>query len=327
MSSTGSKLLRILNENPLTEPRGGVNSCPHINSNVRMDLPPTGIGFDKYRQEYRDLALAAKEIQKRTTTLIVTENTEGGNSILTMLENHKQSKGILSLIATGRILQELCEYSTTYDQGSSQGASYIIPRRGDMLNAFYFPSDLSWVKLNVNGITNGFYQGSTQGKSLDQILAEARQIPEQVDNLELLLELSRKGKIGFIHKQEDQIVISGVTYDRYILIQPFIPLISLTYSCIKIISSEPCKFYVESNYLDVSRSVMASSDFILYAEDQEYPLLCVVTGMMAPIYSGSLSSPTIPFFVDEYGNIPGLDSGILDICIINSKIIDSDNII
>ena len=253
--------------------------CARIKSKFRMDLPPES-RFDKFRQDYRNVAQFAQIMQEMSTTLIVNCRTESGT-----FDNVTNMKSVTGMAATnGTNLQLL--------QKVNCNRKHLLCRNCDYLTAFYFPSDLPWVKLNIGGQTTGFYTGSSTGKPLDEILAEARVLPEQSENLELLLELSRQGKIGFVHKQEEQIHLDGIIYDRYILLHPFIPLIGLHYHEVQIECSAPCSFYIEVNNLEgPNRHALASTESLfLYADRQELPIVQITGGLGGVKYMGNPSA-------------------------------------
>ena len=264
--------------------RAGNTRCVPMNGKHRMDLPSES-KYNPYRTDYRMLARAAQYMQGNTLSMMVYGDAVGagtGSSTGSLTGSSTGLAGLLQEIddsPSGATLQLLRKYSIK----PLPGTDMAIGQYEDYITGIYIPSDIHWVKLIIGGLPMGIYFGGagSSGKSLEDILDESRVIPRQRDNLELILEMSRLGQIGFVHKQENRIDINGVSYNRIVPLQPFIPIAALQYHEVCLQVSESCDCYVESNLLPGMRmrQAMVDKQLILYAEGQVNPIICVASGM------------------------------------------------
>lgn len=123
----------------------------------------------------------------------------------------------------------------------------VIRREYDLISAFYVPEDIKYVKLVCSGYVLGKYRGRFRDRSLEEIVTEAHTLPatHELTNLEYILWMSRQGKIGFTHNQEEFINIDGKVYRRLIFVQPVLPVCQCMYSKVEIISSDNRPIYAE----------------------------------------------------------------------------------
>ena len=143
-------------------------------------------------------------------------------------------------------------------------------RAYDVVTAVYVPEDLQSLHIIRNGGKIAEYtSGNSVTHDLDQILAESWTVPESEDEsaLEYILWVSRQGKIGFIHNQEETINLGGQTFKRLIVVQPYLPMAAILYSDAWLRTEPGVTLYLEVNCAaNTARIELCKNEHILWTD-------------------------------------------------------------
>ena len=232
-----------------------------MSSKLRENLPVKGKYspetlkiFDKHRAEWRKSVERTKAVYGKRAFIANGEaaNCDGATKMLVMMM--EQGEDVAQLLMK-------------YDLSTCQAT---ISRSVDVFTAFYVPEDVGWLKVEANGNLLGTFYGDYHELELDQILRESWTLPrsENESYLEYILWVSRQGKIGFVHNQEETIEIDGIVYKRLIFLQPVLPICQCCYAQILITTSNPCTVYLEGSIVDHKfRNDLIRNDMLGWVED------------------------------------------------------------
>lgn len=157
-----------------------------------------------------------------------------------------------------------------------------LEQAGDIVSAFYVPTDLRWVQLIINDVLLGEWKGCS--RPLSDILEAARTGPATDTHCRLadILAMARSVNKRYVHRQHPTMVVDGVKYRRLEAVQPFLPMIRLWPAIVAIAVSEPCIFFVESTNVRHHDRVMLLDDAAplncYYVEGQRLGIVTMPTG-------------------------------------------------
>ena len=214
---------------------------------LREDLPHRGANwsrddialFNEHRAKYKEGVQLAKSFYGDRAFIAGEESAtvEGCMKLLTMMMNQGDS------------IAQLLMKCDTKDNKIALTRSY------DVITAFYVPEDIKWLKVDSNGSILGEFHGKYIEVDLDEVLRQSWTVPSSEDSshLEYILWVSRQGKIGFVHNQEEIIDIDGVRYNRLIFMQPMIPVAQCLFVNMTITTSGPCTVNCRRNLIQLVR--------------------------------------------------------------------------
>lgn len=124
-------------------------------------------------------------------------------------------------------------------------------RQQDTLRGIYIPEHVEWVRLHsisFQGTDLQLQLKTSKNKTLDELREETQRLPS-VKDLDSLLERARCSSEeragGYVHTGRETIVLGGVVYRRYVLIEPCIPLNYISSEVINLVFSHDVTFYAE----------------------------------------------------------------------------------
>ncbi len=140
---------------------------------------------------------------------------------------------------------------------------FMLSCEYSMITAFYLPKEHSgWIGLFMLGnVLIGQYHGyQTHEIDLDDVLCQSKTVPSWDDGdnefLEYILFLSRQGRIGVIHRRQEEIEIDGSRYVRILFVQPFLPLDLTTHLYNFFLKSDnDVTIYLEANNVDYDKNL------------------------------------------------------------------------
>jgi len=274
-----------------------------MSSKLREDLPTKANDrfsdsfikmCNNYRADYKKIVKITKELY--TDRAVIVNNLESYNNKNNTLNGGNAMKvfggGMCNLLLGGLIDNNTASSQVLLKKELKQEEPFILIRSYDFITAFYVPKDLKWLKFWGGGIVLGQYWGRIRDDiDLEEILDQSKKVPDWQDKefLEYILWLSKQGKVGMIHRQEEEIEIDGVTHVRLIFIQPLIPNVAITYHELKVEISEDRAIYIEMNYAaNEYRTTIRNQKYIpiwIENESDNSPLCLVSDGFITDLIS------------------------------------------
>lgn len=267
-----------------------------MSSKLREDLPYSKKEwgdraveiFNQWRDDYKQGVKVAKKFYGDRAFIADGES----------LNHNSTTKLLMMMVEQGAKIAQLLVKSTT------NTANIIkLTRAYDVITAFYVPEDVEWLKVISNGLTIGWFHGRYRELDLEDLLEQSWSMPESADEsfLEYILWVSRQGKIGFVHNQEEDIEIDGVNYRRLIFMQPMLPIVQCAFTEVTIETSGPCTVYLEVSTCEGElRANLGHKPMTGWVEDLDdgIPLIQFSGGMVGKRYmmdkeNGVDSLPTL----------------------------------
>lgn len=277
-------------------------------SKLREDLPtipnrrysPEDIKlFDEHRKKYKEEVNYAKKLYSSVVSIVDVDSEEYEKSTVFVknfvekyeaLGNLSEEFDSYASINNNYILNKENKPSRILEKYTPKELGHPIHvinlrRTVDFITAFYFPEDLEWAQLSSNEEFLGFFRGEPVEVELEYLLSNSLSVPESNGYfLEVLLWRSNHGENTISHSQEEKIEIDGMIYKRVIFIQPFLPMVAIPFSCLKLHLNDSRDIYIEGSVLSSleERERNAVKKYILWYEDKTKwrPLLSVKDGVI-----------------------------------------------
>lgn len=215
-----------------------------------LEALPSYFYREKIRAEYVDGVNLIKELYKNKVCVI------------NDAPEFDQTEDIANTLDTYYVdvISKIAEFNYTKNMQSLtkvtphlENEVYILKlsRSFNIITALYVPEDCNNICLYINDMKMAEYKSDYKQAEpdIEVILQESKVIPPSKDDIEYILWLSKKGRTGYIHSQEEKITINGQIYKRVILLQPAIPLCSMYWCDNYIIVPDSRDIYVESIYI------------------------------------------------------------------------------
>ncbi len=274
---------------------------------------------NKHRAKYKEAVKLAHSLYVDKVVMI--NGTDIYNSETSTCNSHEvlgayngDTKLLFAAVLEKTSSQQLIRVDLQKDQ------RFVINRRYDVITAIYCPKEMAGTVCMSYSDHDAHIIGTYRGyralePDLEDILAISKTVPDWVDRefLNYILWLSNQGRIGIIHRQEQEIEIDGTTYVRVLFTQPFLPLVGFPYFEFRLKSSNDITIYLEANFADHHMRRKLSQCDVIWLDKE--PNAC-------PLFIDWVSSLQSPYPMDHYGgslvdalatqmSVPCIDSELL----------------
>lgn len=209
---------------------------------------------------------------------------------------------IMCILAGGKSVRHLEKVAISGTRCTPLSSNFS--GHADLITAIYLPVGLDWVVVEENHLL--LAHTHNQSPPLEEILGQCRSLPYVMAGpLEDILGLVRKARVGYVHRQEETIVMDGDEYRRWVFVEPYFPVIGFR---LALRVPHPTTVYIEGVVLDVGeRNLMLDADHTLFATGDTPNLITINNGCLQ-----TTSQDIGPIAIDIPGlgapKIPGPDA-------------------